>query len=308
MNGFFRSKTFIVILTLLVILGGVPAILGAMGQGDVVRSAAVSLLSPLMRGAYAVGDALHGYSAYFTEFDRLKAENEALAAALAEAEGKLSDARLLADENEWMRAYLGIKRLHTDFTFCDANLIGREAGAYMTAFTLDRGDGAEIAREIADVTMSGDDLSEIVTLKLISNKLMKRIHKNYRNIVGFNTALIILGVSSIGAYVERSGEVGIVCGDFERGRNGECLLRYLPFDADIEVGDRILSSGLGSVYPRGLVIGEVTEVTGDAYDHTKVAVVRPTADLAGLTRVMILTGYDVYTEKPAETTETTAAD
>ena len=39
-------------------------------------------------------------------------------------------------------------------------------------------DGAEIAREIADVTMSGDDLSEIVTLKLISNKLMKRIHKN----------------------------------------------------------------------------------------------------------------------------------
>ena len=44
MNGFFRSKTFIVILTLLVILGGVPAILGAMGQGDVVRSAAVSLL------------------------------------------------------------------------------------------------------------------------------------------------------------------------------------------------------------------------------------------------------------------------
>ena len=58
-------------------------------------------------------------------------------------------------------------------------------------------DGAEIAREIADVTMSGDDLSEIVTLKLISNKLMKRIHKNYRNIVGFNTALIILGVTGI---------------------------------------------------------------------------------------------------------------
>ena len=57
--------------------------------------------------------------------------------------------------------------------------------------------GAAIAREIADVTMSGDDLSEIVTLKLISNKLMKRIHKNYRNIVGFNTALIILGVTGI---------------------------------------------------------------------------------------------------------------
>ena len=59
-------------------------------------------------------------------------------------------------------------------------------------------DGAEIAREITRaLTASGDDLSEIVTLKLISNKLMKRIHKNYRNIVGFNTALIIPGVTGI---------------------------------------------------------------------------------------------------------------
>ena len=287
MNGFFRSKTFIVILTLLVILGGVPAILGAMGQGDVVRSAAVSLVTPLMRGAYAVGDALRGYAEYFTEFDRLKAENESLAAALDEAEGKLSDARLLADENEWMRAYLGIKRLHTDFTFCDANLIGREAGAYMTAFTLDRGDGAKVGIGMPVITADG---------------VCGRVTEVGKTFCRVST--ILSYDSSVGAYVERSGEVGIVCGDFERGRSGECLLKYLPFDADIEVGDRILSSGLGSVYPRGLVIGEVTEVTGDAYDHTKVAVVRPAVDLSRLTRVMILTGYDVYTEKPAETTET----
>ena len=291
MNGFFRSKTFIVILTLAVILGGVPAILSAMGQGDVVRSAAVSLLSPLRRGAYAVGDALHGYIAYFTEYDRLKAENETLAEALADAEKQLSDARLLADENEWMRAYLGIKRLHTDFTFCDAHLIGREAGAYMTAFTLDRGDGAEIAVGMPVLTAGG---------------IVGRVTEVGATFCRVST--ILSYDSSVGAYVERSGEVGIVCGDFTRGQSGECLLRYLPFDADVEVGDRILSSGLGSVYPRGLVIGEVTEVTGDAYDHTKVAVVRPAADLAGLSRVMILTDHAVYTEKTAETAPAETAD
>lgn len=58
-------------------------------------------------------------------------------------------------------------------------------------------DGAEIAREIADITVGADSLNELVTLKLISDGLMKRIHMNYRFIVGFNTGLIILGVAGI---------------------------------------------------------------------------------------------------------------
>ena len=58
-------------------------------------------------------------------------------------------------------------------------------------------DGAEIAREIADITISAEDLNEILILKNLSDLLMKRIHGNYRFIVGFNTALIVLGVCGI---------------------------------------------------------------------------------------------------------------
>lgn len=58
-------------------------------------------------------------------------------------------------------------------------------------------DGAEIAREIADITVGSDDLYQIVTLKYISNALMKRIKKNYRQIVGFNSCLIALGVAGV---------------------------------------------------------------------------------------------------------------
>lgn len=58
-------------------------------------------------------------------------------------------------------------------------------------------DGAEIAREIADVTISADSLYEIVTLKELANALVKRIAKNYRVIVGFNSALILLGVGGV---------------------------------------------------------------------------------------------------------------
>ena len=58
-------------------------------------------------------------------------------------------------------------------------------------------DGAEIAREIADITIGADNLYQIVTLKMLSDNLMKRIRKNYRSIVGFNTMLILLGVSGV---------------------------------------------------------------------------------------------------------------
>ena len=58
-------------------------------------------------------------------------------------------------------------------------------------------DGAAIAREIADITIAADDLHEIVTLKKISNRLMQRIHRNYRFIVAFNAGLIALGVGGI---------------------------------------------------------------------------------------------------------------
>lgn len=75
-------------------------------------------------------------------------------------------------------------------------------------------DGAEIAREIADITISADDLYEIVTLKILSQSLMKRIHSNYRKIVGINAALILLGVGGViqpttSAFLHNASTLGI---------------------------------------------------------------------------------------------------
>lgn len=58
-------------------------------------------------------------------------------------------------------------------------------------------DGAEIAREVADITISSDDLNQLVILRRLSEMLMKRIHKNYRSIVGFNSMLILLGIMGV---------------------------------------------------------------------------------------------------------------
>lgn len=58
-------------------------------------------------------------------------------------------------------------------------------------------DGAQLAREIADITISGDNLHQLVVLKQISNRLMRRIHRNYRFVIGFNAGLILLGLTGV---------------------------------------------------------------------------------------------------------------
>ena len=58
-------------------------------------------------------------------------------------------------------------------------------------------DGAAIAKEIADITMASDDLRSLITLRRLGTELMKRVHSNYRFIIGFNLMLILLGVGGI---------------------------------------------------------------------------------------------------------------
>ena len=276
MGGFFKNKYFVALLTLFILLAGVPTILSAMGQRDFVRDVSMSVMTPFLRGATALGNALRGYVDYFTEYDRLSAENEQLRAAVETLTRERADAALFKKENEWMRSYLGIKRTHTDFVFCDANRIGASSGKYMTSMTLDRGSahGIEVGMPVTTASGVVGKVTEVgLTFCRVSTIL------NYD--------------SAVGAYVERSGAVGLVCGNFERKEDGTCELRYIRFDADIEVGDRVLSSGLGSVYPRGLVLGTVEELSGDPYDHTRIAVIRPAADLSDLERVMILTAFTV---------------
>lgn len=68
---------------------------------------------------------------------------------------------------------------------------------YIVAHGIAISEGAQIAREIADITISEDALYQLVTLKEISNRLMKRVHWNYRFVIGFNLGLILLGVSGV---------------------------------------------------------------------------------------------------------------
>ena len=279
MPKFFRSRFFIIALLCAIVGVTVPSVLSAMGLRDTVRDAVGSLATPFRYAFTEVAEAADGFVSYFREFDAIREENRILKDKIKELEGKLSKVDATEEENKWLYDYLGLKREHTDYEFEAARILSREAGNYMTVLTLNRGymHGIEVNMPVID-----------------ENGIV-----GYVSEVGANwckAVTIIESASSVGAYVERSGQLGLIEGVYELTGSGYCQMSYLPADADIRVGDVILSSGIGSIYPRGLPIGYVAELSPDEYSRTLVAKITPAADLSSLRSVMILRSFNIYTE------------
>jgi rod shape-determining protein MreC len=274
-----KSRFFIIMLCIALALVIVPSVLTLMGLSSYVRSTIATILTPAQSLMMKATDAIAGFTEYFTEFERLKAENEALKRELAEYKNKYYEIEDIIKMNEWLYEYLELAREHTEFNLIVADIIGHEVGNYMTVFTLNVGTDDGVTADLPVITADG--IVGYVT----------EAGTNWSKVL-----TIIESASAVGAYVERTGELGLIEGSFDLRTSGLCKLTYLATDSDVKDGDRVLSSGLGSIYPRGLVIGIVESVEPDQYSRTVTAYVRPTADLEGLTRVMVIKSYESRTE------------
>lgn len=279
MRKFFKSKFFLIMLCIALAAVIVPSVLSLMGLSDHVRGAVITLLSPLESGMTKVTDAVAGFTEYFTEFNRLKEENEKLKEEIAELKDEYYQIEEIMATNKWLFEYLEIKREHTDYDFAMAEIVGREVGNYMTVFTLNVGTSNGVTVDMPVITADG--IVGYVT----------EAGTNWSKVL-----TILESASAVGACVERTGELGLLEGDHDMREEGLCKLVYLADDSDVTAGDRIISSGLGSIYPRGLVIGIVERTEYDSYSRSVVAYVRPTADLENVSRVMVIKSYETVTE------------
>lgn len=273
---FFKSKFFIIALVVALIIAIVPTVLSLMGLSSYVRAAIGTVISPFQSALSYAADGIGGFTEYFTEYDRLVEENARLKDELAAANDKLYSASLTEEENKWLRGYIGLKREHIDFELEAATVIAREAGNYMTVFVLNRG------------TLHGVDTGMPVVSETGVIGYISEVGPTWAKGV-----TLIETASAVGAYVERSGETGVVEGSYMLKDDGLCTMSYLPTDADIVVGDRILTSGVGSVYPQGLLVGTVVSVDHDAVTRETVAEISLAADARELKKVMIIKDFKI---------------
>ena len=208
-------------------------------------------------------------------YDALEQTNEELRHRVSELEELEREYQDAIREKERLEDLLGLAEERPEFTYTDAQVTRRTTSNWESNLTIDRGTGDGVAVNDCVIDQYGN-LVGIVTE------------------VGSNWSLVatVLDPSvELGGRVARTDDDAILEGNFTLMLEGQLKLSYLPEDTQLVSGDQVITSGLGGVYPAGLVVGEITGLFTEADGGSRYAQVKPAADLDSVRYVYVITDF-----------------
>lgn len=210
-----------------------------------------------------------------TRYDQLVEENEALRQRLADMEETARAGEDAVRENERLKELLGLAEERPELVYEEATVTRRSASNWESNVTVNKGTADGVALSDCVIDQYGN-LVGVVTE------------------VGLNWALVSTVLDpdvELGARVARTDDDAILEGDFSLMLEGRLKLTYLPADTQLVSGDQVITSGLGDVYPAGLLVGVIRSLYTEADGMSRCAVVEPAADLEEIRYVYVITDF-----------------
>ncbi len=279
-----RSLSLLVLIALAI----VGMVLNETGQLEALKGLALRLTTPLQARLATLTSSLSDLTQAARDLRELRQRNEELEAENARL--TIENVRLEEDraENERLRALLNFTQVNPDYDYkgaeVRARVIGRDPTNFQSYLIIDVGSEQGIARRMPVVTDRG---------------LVGRISE-----VGPNWSKVLLIVdpsSSVSALIQTTRATGTVRGQI----GGSLLMDLIPQKDAVHRGNIVLTSGMGSNFPKGLVIGQVVEVHQRDIEMFQRATVRPTVDFDRLEVVLIITNFQPLLIETPETEATT---
>ncbi len=219
----------------------------------------------------------------------LKEENEDLKNQIAELMEENRRLSMYETENAKLSSLLKIAQRYPNYESVGAKIIAKDPGVWYDDFVIDKGTSSDISANMVLIAPEG------------------LVGKVLESGATFSKAQSILDSrSSVPAKSVRTGDLGVVKGDYALSNNGLCKMEYIDGDAEIMVGDEIVTSHLSDIYPEGLTIGKVLEIETDTNGLTKYAVIEPYVDLKHLDTILIIDKNSPPVGKTATPTAETA--
>ncbi len=246
-----------------------------------VRDLATTLLAPVQDQFTRLSRTISDWVQGGRDLVALREENRDLRAQVDRLSVELLHLEEANKEIENLRALLDFTQAYPAYRFKGAEVVGLAvAGGASNLFpdlVLDVGAGDGIRRNMPVVTERG---------------LVGRVLEVYPH--ACRVLLIVDARSSVNAMIQRNRVTGLV----EGRPGGKLVMTRIPHDASVAEGDVVITSGLGGMFPKALIIGQVVKVTRDEVGLYQEAEVRPTVDFSGLERALVITNFT-----PAEVPE-----
>jgi len=237
---------------------------------NVIRNVISVPLKPLQQGIQLIGGKIRDTIHYFRDIRTTKAENAELKIRIREMERELEKVHRLQKENENLKKLLSFKEQYTEEIIA-CNIISKDAGNWFEIFTIDR--GSKDGVEADDPVINADGLvGRVSRVGLLSSKVVS----------------IIDTESSVSARLSKTRDLVILRGDAQLRTQGLCRLDYITPDVEVSVGDKVETSGLNSLYPKGIMIGEIIEVVKNEGQFDYYAIVKPSVDFRRLEEVAVI--------------------
>ncbi|MBE6788724.1 MAG: rod shape-determining protein MreC [Ruminococcaceae bacterium] len=287
MKDFFKGKIFKVIVAVVALLIGIMVYQAASGGFASLPEAVVgTVVTPIVKISSGISDSVAGFFNSILSAKDIEKENKELKSELSEAYEKLSDYEKYKNENERLKEMLGIKEDHPDYKMEAASVIGRDSASAFGKFTVNKGslNGIELNAPV----ITDDGLVGIVT----------HVGPTYSVVT-----TILDPEINIGIYNSRTRETGVVSGSVDLSDDGKTKLRLLPRDTALLRGDIIETSGIGGMFPSGILLGTVDSINAENSGVSMYAEIRPIVDVTRVSDVVIVTDFAVTENQTNESQE-----
>ena len=227
-----------------------------------------------------------------TNKNTLMEQNKELEAKVSELEKKNSALNAAAVENDRLRGLLDLKDKSPQYELMACNAFSRNISNYSDSFFIDKG--------------SKDGI--IPNLPVIGSKgLIGYITETGRSWSRVRT--ILDGGSNVGCIVTRTQSTAVAEGNNALLPNGLLSMIFVSRDMNIIEGDIIATSGLGQIYPPGITIGKITEITSDEISKSQFATIQPAENFENIKEVFVITKYiEPVSAAEADISEVTESD
>jgi len=272
-----------VVLFVIVITVFLLAVSAARGQNrfPLMSRIATGILAPLDFVFGRVAFVLMHTGEFAREMTTLYQENQTLRTTNDELKNQLAQMTEKAAENERLRAMVAYQSQANSLRLVAASVVGRDSATWTRTILINRGSSAGVLINMPVVTTQG---------------LVGHVTESFSGTA--RVQLLTDPRSAAGGLVQRiqSRAVGIVEG---RVQNTSLLrMRNLTRDADVIKGDKVVTSGFGGIFPKGLLVGEVIDVLDDEGGLLKNAIIRPAVDFSRLEDVFVITSVTLPKDAP----------